>query len=186
MKKEHIEALLNKYYQGKTSQGEEETLKEFFRNETDIPEEFEPDKALFCSMEDLNIISAKDRSEEIMGFIQDQTTSNGTKRFTNKKLWVPVAAAASIVLLFSLWFSLNKLDRNNLSKDTYPDPEIAYLETQKALHMVSEKMNSGMQHMEELSALSTATKGLDDFSKFGKTASKLKTPNQKEKSNKNE
>ena len=185
MKKEYIKALLNNYYEGSSSPGEEKILKDYFRNEVDVPAEFEADKAFFSSLEDSSVVSGEDRSEEIMNYIYNQTKATVRRRLLSEKLWVPIAAA-TVALIFSLWFGLNYLNKNDRSQDTFSDPEMAYLETQKALIMVSEKMNTGMQHMEELSAISTAAKGLEEFSQFGKTAGKLKNIDRKEESNKNE
>ncbi len=184
MKKEALKALLNKYYEGNTHSEEEEALKNYFRNE-EVPEELEPDKALFSSLDKPINSSAEDRSEEIMNFIREHSSSGSiNKGLIGKKLWIPVAAAASIALVFSLWISLMNLNEKKFKKDTYSDPEMAYLETKKALLMVSEKMNKGMEPLEDLSALSTIEKGLDNFSQFGKTARKLKNIDRIEESEK--
>lgn len=42
------------------------------------------------------------------------------------------------------FFNINKV--KNETKNTYADPEVAFIETHKALMMVSENINSGMEN----------------------------------------
>ena len=51
MNRKHIQDLLNKYFEGETSLGEEKELKEFFRKTKLLPEEWKSYKQLFALFE---------------------------------------------------------------------------------------------------------------------------------------
>lgn len=72
-----------------------------------------------------------------------------------KKYTTILAITASIVLIVSLvTFFSNKIEKEPTAKElgTFKNPEEAFVETQKALNLISENLNTGMksvQHLEE-------------------------------------
>jgi hypothetical protein len=153
MKTTEIRRLLEKYYNGQSSEEEELQLRSYFEAEN-IPAGYEAEKAMFrffsenasvplpSSEFENNIISAVDAAE--------------------KKIFIPVyksrilvysGIAACLLLLFGsyIFFIYNKRPR-----DTFSDPEIAYAETVKILFGVSSTFNHGTRQLDRVRKLEDA------------------------------
>ncbi len=124
-----IEQLLNKYLKGNTSIAEERDLKKYFSSN--------------------NVASHLQPYKEMFGYFKNQEEVQFTKtlplqpRKRNVVKWIGVAA--SFVVLFGTAFFYTN---SNLSSDdlgTYDDPEVAFIETQKALLMLSDNVNHGVE-----------------------------------------
>jgi hypothetical protein len=145
--------LLEKYYNGQSSEEEELQLRSYLEAEN-IPAGYEAEKAMFrffsenasvplpSSEFENNIISAVDAAE--------------------KKIFIPVyksrilvysGIAACLLLLFGsyIFFIYNKRPR-----DTFSDPEIAYAETVKVLFGVSSTFNHGTRQLDRVRKLEDA------------------------------
>jgi hypothetical protein len=57
--------------------------------------------------------------------------------------------------------------------DTYTDPKLAYLETQKALLYVSEKMNKGIKPLSNVAKINSATSQLKSLEKMDRSLEML-------------
>lgn len=136
MKKENLQDLLNKYFQGESSLLEEKQLRHYFLYEEVAPE-FENYRILFTAFEeDKKIIS--NLKEENIPF----QTKSRMMSWTGPMSW---AAAAVILVFLSLsWFyNQNTNEANSLSHD-----EI--LIAQKYLNIGFENMEKGYQKTQEL------------------------------------
>ena len=82
--------------------------------------------------------------EQLIDGLAEQETQ--TKR---RRLWVSFSAAASIALLLSMGtFFYTKQARDiQLTAQNIENPELAYLEAQKALEKVSINFNKGMNQL---------------------------------------
>ena len=128
MKPDDIEDLLTRYYEGVTSEAEEKELKRFFM-EPEIPVGLE---------ERLNdMIDAWDMSEKRALKVKKRTR-------IIRLQWLG-SIAASLLLLFSVGMYLYK---PSAPKDTCATPEEAYMQAQKALVMLSSRLNKGMEEVE--------------------------------------
>lgn len=124
-----IEQLLNKYLEGNTSIAEERELKAYFSS-NNVASHLQPYKLMF-------------------GYFKNQEEVQYTKtlplqpRKRNNVKWIGVAA--SFVVLFGT--ALFYMNSNGTNEDlgTYDDPEIAFRETQKALELLSENVNYGVE-----------------------------------------
>ena len=124
-----IEQVLNKYLEGNTSIAEEKELKSYF-NSNNVASHLQPYKSMF-------------------GYFKNQEEVQFTKtlplqpRKRNVVKWIGVAA--SFVVLFGT--ALFYMNSNGTNEDlgTYDDPEIALIETQKALEMLSENVSYGVE-----------------------------------------
>lgn len=129
MESTQIEQLLNKYLEGKTSIVEERELKAYFSSDN-VASHLQPYKSMF-------------------GYFKNQEEVQFTKtlplqpRKRNVVKWIGVAA--SFVVLFGT--SLFYINSNGTNEDlgTYDDPEVAFIETQKALEMLSVNVNYGVE-----------------------------------------
>jgi len=125
-----VEQLLEKYFQGATTIAEEKQLKAYFSS-NDVAPHLAKYQSLF-------------------GYFE---TQKGTQfeqklplqpRKQNTVKWIGIAA--SFIVLFGLatfYFYPSKTE--NVELGTFQNPEEAFIATQKALLMVSEQVNVGME-----------------------------------------
>ena len=131
-----MEALLEKYFDGETSIAEENELKNYFSS-SDVAPHLEQYKPLFGYF-----IEAKDENFEknIALFFKRQRVA-----------WLSIAA--SVVVLVGVgtyvYFNSNNV-KENKELGTYEDPKEALEATQKALSMLSNNVNVGVEGVQHL------------------------------------
>lgn len=164
------EAIIKKYYDGKTSPEEEKQLREFFLTAENIPEHLMPEKELFS-------LYSKAGKEEVPvnGFMESlerviDSQSNirtGTKR---RIIYRISAIAAGLALLIASYFLIVNnpfADEQKYAwKDTYENPQLAYEETQKVLLYISQKMNKGTAPLSNISKLNESVQNLQNLEKL--------------------
>ena len=125
-----IETLLEKYFEGQTSIDEEQELGAYFSS-SDVAQHLKQYQNLF------NYFSTS-RSEESQKEFKIKTKKT-------KVFWLSVAASASILIGTGAIIYSNTT--NNASNDlgTFENPEVAFKETQKALHLLSKNVNVGIE-----------------------------------------
>jgi hypothetical protein len=134
MESNKIEILLEKYFEGETSIAEENILKDYFSSSNIAPHlmEYQP----------------------LFGYFRDQKDQIYTKEVVlltkkRKVLWLSIAA--SVVVLLGVgtigYFNSNPIN-NNSELGSYDDPEEAFEATQKALAMLSNNVNVGVQSVQ--------------------------------------
>ncbi len=150
MKKEELDKLLEKYYDGSSTEEEQKALKKFFTG-SDLPEGYETEKAIFRYYRDMSEIPepSADLDERIISAL-DKQLSTGRKPIMSKSVLAISAAAAVLIIISGSWFFLTHGKR---SGDTFSDPEIAYAETIKILYNVSVRMNEGTSALEPVSKM---------------------------------
>lgn len=131
MELDRIEILLEKYFEGETSIAEENELKVYFSS-TDVAQHLEQHKAMFGYFS-----SAKEQKFE-------QKIPLKSKR--QKVAWLSIAA--SVVILLGMFTFYNRSINQNEDLGTYDDPEKAFIETQKALNLLSKNVNVGIESMQ--------------------------------------
>jgi hypothetical protein len=154
MNEEELSLLLEKYYNGESTEVEEKRLRDFLKN-SNLPAGYETEKEIFnYYSEDENLSEPSSGFEErIMEGIDKAISSKRKNLF--KKYFIPfISAAAGILILTgSYFFFVQKSD----FKDTFSDPEIAYAETMKILMEVSVKLNQGTNTLEPVSKINELT-----------------------------
>ncbi len=134
MEANYIKGLLNKYFEAETTVAEEKILKDYFASET-ISEEFLRYKNLF--------IGYSQAQTEI--FTKELEFSK-FKVYKNKK-WYAIAAAVVVLLgTVVLLQPPEKETKTSNGLGTFTDPKVAFIETRKALAMVSENINIGIEN----------------------------------------
>lgn len=147
-----IKELLEKFYAGETTLGEEDALKHFFAEEH-VPERLRADQELFRSMTAMEeeTTLGDDFDKAILSQIKTHSLRWGHRE------WIytlsSVAAAAVVVIL--LWIGGVFSSQRRLP-GTINNPQLAYAETKKALIEVSSNLNKG------LDPVRSATKKLDE------------------------
>ncbi|UOX32549.1 hypothetical protein LXD69_10845 [Flavobacterium sediminilitoris] len=123
-----VEILLEKYLEGTLSIAEEKQLKAYFSSE-EVASHLVQYKPLFCYFE-----NQKEQQYTKALPLQSRKHSYGK--------WIGVAAV--IVAFFGTvgYFYNNSSD---VDLGTYTNPEEAFVETQKALEMLSEEVNNGVE-----------------------------------------
>ncbi len=122
-----IEKLIKKYLEAETTLEEEGFLKDFFAN-NEVPDHLIEYKGLFNYFS----LSSNEKSDRKLHL---------PRKTTNLK-WLSVAA---IVIFFIGVYSINQ---NNISEKE--EAMQAYLETQKALNIISQNLNKGNHAIAQL------------------------------------
>ncbi len=151
-----IELLLQRFYSGESTIEEEKELKDFF-TANDVP------RHLWAEQEMFTYYNAGGKDE-----MPDKEFENkilNTIRFTNRKkiLYMLSSAAAVVALLIVAYFAFIF---DTSMKDTYDNPEIAYMQTKETLLFVSAKLNEGTKDLYAIGKLDEATKPLSNISKI--------------------
>ncbi len=174
MEKKRIENLIEKFYNGETSIGEERLLENYF-SQKNIPASLEAERDLFRFYSgSRNEQLPDDRLEQkIIRAIESEGGDLTGKR--RRMIFAVTSIAASILLLIGSYFIFLSPSGPGLAlskyKDTFDNPEIAYLETQKALLYVSGKLNEGTRELDNLTKFEKGTKELDNLNLMNKGTS---------------
>ncbi|MFC6878037.1 hypothetical protein [Flavobacterium myungsuense] len=130
MESSKIEILLEKYFEGQTNSSEENELRNYFSSPNVVPH-LEQYKPLFGYF-------AVAKKEEFKPNIQLQS-----KRL--RVTWLSIAASVVVLLGIGTYVYFNTYTNQNQDLGTYTDPEIAFKETQKALALLSNQVNIGIE-----------------------------------------
>lgn len=177
-----IKILLEKFYEGKSSDREEKILREYFLTQ-DIPEYLESDKAYFLYAENqaADILSEPDYDNLLEKAIEQENQLAVKNRFKFHRHFKIIDIAAAVLILTGIFFTLkydikqvkNELPVDETLSDTYKDPYKAYIETRKVLLKISENMNKGTKKLSSLSEFNKAAGNLGQLSHFNTEMMKL-------------
>jgi len=150
MNQKELRKLVEKYFNGDSTEEEEVALRSYFTTEN-APPEFETEKAIFgYTAKPVEIPEpSPDFESRIMAGI-DASEDISRKRYV-KFLISYISVAASLLILIASYFFFNN---RSSTLDTYSDPRIAYAETMKILYEVSAKLNSGTRALQPVSKIS--------------------------------
>lgn len=131
---DRIEKLIDKYFEGETSIAEENELKTYFSS-LDVAQHLQQYQPVFGYF-------SQAKAEEFKAEIP----LNTKKR--NVAVWLSIAASFVIMLGVGTFMYLNTIEEapaTATAYGTYDDPEKALAETEKALALVSEHLNTGIE-----------------------------------------
>ncbi len=137
-----IEQLLEKYFQGETGLTEEKELKAYFSS-SNVAQHLEQYKPLFAYYNQ----AATERFEKQLPF-------PAKSRFSTLKLAVAAAVILSVGIITTKWINVES-PKPAGEYGTYNDPKVALEETKKALALVSEKLNVGVESVEYIDEYQT-------------------------------
>ena len=151
MNRQELDRLLDLYYDGKSSDKEEQDLIAMVRD-NNLPEEYYSDRDMLLTLSGkADEIPEPDNGFEsrIMQAIDD---SEQSVRITSlkRRVYTAVSIAASFLILISSVFILN---RNSAPADTFDDPLMAYNATVDLLQQVSSTLNSGSEAIGDLALI---------------------------------
>lgn len=127
--RDHIQTLLEKYWQGETSLSEEQELKAYYESQegTDTAE-----AAYFA-------------------YLKNEQSNTYTKTVSlpqvNKKPWSRrlLSIAAALLVLTASWWTISQLTQPSKVNATIEDPELALQITMDAFALLNGKVNEGGQ-----------------------------------------
>ena len=155
MKEEELKRLIEKYYNGESTEEEESSLRDYFRK-NNISEGYEAEKIIFGYFDKSKEMPepSVDFEARILAGIDASESSRRSR--TMKKYLLPILSAAAGLLLLggSYFYFIVRAE----PMDTFTDPEIAYAETIKILREVSSQMNRGTQVLEPVGKINKVTK----------------------------
>jgi hypothetical protein len=155
MNEEELKRLIEKYYNGESTEEEERTLKDYFR-QNNIPEGYEAEKLIFSYYNESAEVPEPsiDFEARILAGIDASEIKRGSGKM--KKYLLPIlSAAAGILILTGSYFFFFKSAE---TRDSYTDPEIAYAETIRILRDVSSQLNRGAQVLEPVGKMNEITR----------------------------
>ena len=130
-----IELLLDKYFEGQTSIAEEKELTNYF-SASDVAQHLEQYKPLFGYFEQAK--AQKLAPEISLNITQKEKKGN--------KNWIVVAASVVVLAGLSTFiYNTNRVTKVNQDLGSFNNPEIAFKETQKALQLLSQNVNVGIE-----------------------------------------
>lgn len=137
-----IKVLLERFYDGQTTEEEENILRNYFDSD-EVASELETEKAFFSQLP-----TAEGLEQRISRHI-DQLAAQGKNTRRAHVRWI-AGIAASMLLLVSagLYFGTNRPDP--FYQDTYDTPEEAYATTEKAITLLATNVNKGLKSIEQI------------------------------------
>ncbi|MDR7211380.1 hypothetical protein [Flavobacterium piscis] len=137
MELDKIEILLEKYFQGETTIAEENELKEYFSSS--------------------NVAQHLQQYQPLFGYfsqVKEQKSTHEIPLQTKKRnvAWLSIAASAVILLGIGTFFYISEKNTAPVVAQTelgtYDNPEEALAATQKALALLSDKVNVGIESVQ--------------------------------------
>ncbi len=146
-----IDGLIEKYLAGETSINEEKLIKRYLEGNNDLPEKYQQLKQMFNYFGNVGKEKSTLKLDDV---IPNKKPAGKTRRIM---FW---AMAACIALLISV-FVFN-IERNEPKVYAYingkpvTDKDVAMAETQKALLLISNKLNEGTSNLNHLKEFNKA------------------------------
>jgi len=141
-----IENILEKYFQGETSIAEENELKDYFSssNVAQHLEQYQPIFGYFSQVKE------QKSTQELESLTR---TGEAIPLQTKKRnvAWLSIAASAVVLLGIGTYFYISENTTPIVAQSelgTYDNPEKAFAETQKALALLSNNVNVGIESVQ--------------------------------------
>lgn len=141
-----IENILEKYFQGETSIAEENELKDYFSssNVAKHLEQYQPIFGYFSQVKE------QKSTQELESLAR---TGEAIPLQTKKRnvAWLSIAASAVVLLGIGTYFYISENTTPIVAQSelgTYDNPEKAFAETQKALALLSNNVNVGIESVQ--------------------------------------
>jgi len=172
MEYHEIEELLNRYLEGETTLEEEAFLKDYFSRSGLIKEHYEMQR-LFCYFVDNKNETTPPigLTDQLDALINSESKKESRSRVKSIIAWAG-SAAAVLVISFGIYQYISKPE--SLVQDTYKDPKIAYIETKRALLLVSNVMNRNTANLKYLAKVDESFKQMRKIGKINKIVNSAK------------
>jgi len=129
---DRIENLIDKYFEGETSIAEENELKVYFSS-SDVAQHLKQYQPIY-------VYFSQAKEQQFTQEIPQQTKKQ------NVVMWLSIAASVIVMLSVGtfMYFETNKTEQF-VACNSEDSPELALEQTQKALALVSEHLNTGIE-----------------------------------------
>ncbi|MFE3871843.1 hypothetical protein ACFX5F_11485 [Flavobacterium sp. ZS1P70] len=139
MELDKIELLIEKYFQGETSIDEENELRTYFSS-LHVAQHLEQYKPLFSYLS----LAADQKFAPEIALHPKQNFQNEFKK--RNVAWLSIAASVVVLMGIGTYVYYNYGDeKGKQDLGTYDDPEVAFRQTQKALALLSNHVNVGIE-----------------------------------------
>lgn len=166
MDQKEIRELLDKYYDGATTETEELFLLDYLSCH-DVPEEFASDKDWFLNRTPEVPRPSGNFNRRLLSVTYNDNEKRGKKR---SMTW-SYGIAAGFMLLIAGYIGKDYLTiKPSYMKDTYNDPELAMAEVRRVLGEVSGNITKGSEPLSDMRALGIAPEAIGTFTRAAKTA----------------
>lgn len=156
METEEVKQILYRYFEGTSTAAEENVLESYFRSDK-IDEELIEYKEFFTGISELSGLEKEKRMEdEIMDFLLESELKEKTRHRRVWQLVTGIAASVIIAVGGMLFYQQGKQQ----VKDTFNNPEAAYICAAQTLEYVAAKYNKGMAPLAGLNKLESAARPL--------------------------
>lgn len=152
---EKINRLLVEYYEGNTTEEQEELLKDYFKT-ADVPDHLQKEKEVFLSLcSDVDeAIEVPVRLEKTLSLLIDEKAKEEQLFFHRNRTrynWYWVGSiAATLLLLVSVGYGVTSFGEDyEAPQDTFSDPVAAYQVLQATLIEVSANLNEGVNEVQK-------------------------------------
>ena len=180
MNYDNIYILLEKYFNGESSVKEEETLKEFFQNNTEIPEELLPLKSQFAAIDTLSSEKlAESFDNKILEAIAEKpihtavNSANRKTRFIKHPLSIGISAvAASLLLLLTIWTTTDIFNNKTVDAKN-ANLTLDYQQATDALSLLAINFDRGLNQTQQ--AAKPLNKSIDMLSNIQKVNKSIET-----------
>ena len=133
-----IENLIEKYFEAETSSADEQVLRDYFSS-PNVAQHLQQYQSVFEYFKQA-------KNEQFTANVPLQTKKRNVK-------WLSIAASVTILFGVATFIMLNnQAVKVSGEYGSYDNPEIALKETQKALAMLSNHVNTGIESVNYLSA----------------------------------
>lgn len=161
MKTNDIEVLLHRYFNGETSEAEEQTLRRAL-NGQEVPERLQADKKLFLQLSSLSAVDMPEGLERRLECLIDNCERAeranrprpAKRHIIRRMVWGGVAAC----LLSGAWLGLKRLHDPYPQHDTFDNPADAYAVTRQALTLFSSTLDKGLTQISKVQTAGTILK----------------------------
>lgn len=154
-----IREVLNTYWQGESSLGEEKQIKDFFHEHPEIlPQDIEPARELFVFFEKESLIAADTIPLPLTNQLRRKESMAGHGVYLLERYWEYAAIFLFLLMSLLLFNPKNKTEKLQVAviKDTYQNPQQAFDAAQKALEMLAANLNKGKDEMQKLAVFNQA------------------------------
>ena len=147
-----IEQLLEKFYDGVSTQEEERLLTEYFLSEEPIDERWNQDRQLFLLLHDMQIRIPAGVSERLEESIREMETGSSASVISlpRKHAWYYWISSAAAVVLLCIGLFIYLEPSPPKMADTFTDPAEAALVAQQTLAFMSVQLNKGLAKVSEV------------------------------------
>lgn len=151
MESQKINILLQKYFDAETTTDEENELITYFTSGV-VDDDLKMYVPLFSGMKELSADENRGLGDDLMNYILE---SEHKEKLRYRWMWQIVTGVAASVILVML--AVNFYSSQTQWKDTFSNPDQAYVEASKTLEFVAGKYNKGLAQLKPIGRIENAT-----------------------------